>query len=361
MKLLLKLNNRKSVEQGFTLIELIAASIMTLFIVGAAGFGMTVMLREQTVATADSDIQYNLNRAVDFISEEVRQASSITTTEVWPTGQTVSCIDSPNRTFVLGLTIPPATTTNVVYFTETPPGSPWIGQSAIFRCGPAYISTGSATFSDCIDGSTEAAFISSNTCPSGFTKVQKSTDALVDLIASSSGLSASPCSAGFSSASPNFTNGFFVCVNSGNNKLVEIHAFASARAYVEARVGTLSAGSRYLDKSTYRASTQVYARSKGPVNFSSNSTATFSGTVEATIATSGTCNFPIAITGTSTTKAGTDNVTVVLNSSSSPSGSPVTLTPNGGSALAVASVSTTSNVATFSGGGCNATVTLNTL
>jgi prepilin-type N-terminal cleavage/methylation domain-containing protein len=67
------------VRSGFTLIELMMASMLTLVVVGVAGYGTVVMLRENTASSIASDTQYNLNRAADFITEEIKMANSVLT------------------------------------------------------------------------------------------------------------------------------------------------------------------------------------------------------------------------------------------------------------------------------------------
>ena len=355
----------KHSNNGFTLIELIAASIMTLFIVSAAGFGMIVMLREQTIATAGSDIQYNLNRAADFISEEVRQASAVTTTAVWPTGSSTSCSNSgpsgTTRTFVLGLTIPPGTSTNVIYFTNTPPGSPWIGKSAIFRCGPEYRGDGGV--------------IDDNNTPSNLSDdiqifsngYKKTTDALVDLIASPSGLTTSPCPAGFNAPSPSVTNGFFVCVNTANPSLIYLNLFASAqgdKAVQKITGDSVDQSTRYGDKATYSVSTLVYSRSKTPIPLSSSTTSggTFSSPSSSANATFVTSSCPstffptgsgIDIAGTTTNITANGTISVIISGTSLNIDPPTGVTPD---FTFVAST----NGGTFTSGACTVTATLTT-
>lgn len=224
------LTKKPASPKGFTLIELIIASVMSVLVLGFAGFGLLFMLREQAVTNASGDLQYNLNRAVDFIAEEVRQASAVTTTATLPSG----CVGTGTNTVVLGLTIPPDTTTNVIYYTKTPPNSDWLGPSSIYRCGPNYSAAGVADYST---GST------------------KNADILIDLIASNS--NTNTCQNG-GTANPSTNSGFFVCIT--NTKLVEIQANANAIASLDTIAGT-NTSTRYANKLTYSASTQVYARS----------------------------------------------------------------------------------------------------
>ena len=333
MKIFTKLLLVKRSNKGFTLIELIAASIMTLFIVGAAGFSMIVMLREQTIATAGSDIQYNLNRAVDFIAEEIKQASGVTTSVTIPSG----CVGQGTNTVVLGLTIPPGTTTNVIYYTKTdntttPPNSGWLGPSVIYRCGPTFDASGAINYSGSL-----------------------SAEPLVDAIALNN--NSNTCLNG-GSPNPSNNSGFFVCIT--NNRLVEIQATASAVGdqKVENLVGTTpDQSTRFGDKATYSATTQVYARSKMniPITVASGN-ATFSSTVpvEGKFATTSCAStfFPIDIAGTATNITANGTITAVL------SGTSLALTPAAGT-FTVASTSST-NTVNFTSGSCIVTATLTT-
>lgn len=226
-------------SSGFTLVELIAACVMTIFIVGAAGYGLMVMLREQTILTGSSDIQNNLNRAVDFIAEEVKQAAVVSTAATpLPSG----CSIDTDEQLVVTLTVLPDTNPNVVYYTKTPPSpsTTWLGPSSIYRCGPAYNSSGNADFSS---GS------------------PKTSNLLVDSIANNTNLNT--CQNG-GIANPSANSGFFVCITS--TKLVEIQANATAAGSQQIRDNLLagatpSENTRYGASVTYSARTQVYARS----------------------------------------------------------------------------------------------------
>ena len=136
--------NRR-VRSGFTLIELMMASMLTVIVVGVAGYGTLVMLRENTASSIASDTQYNLNRAADFIIEEIRSSGNViadsSLTTILSTIGAGGVCDTTGTTPVLGLSVNGSATTNVVYYRKAP-GSPWLGTNAIYRCGPALDSNG---------------------------------------------------------------------------------------------------------------------------------------------------------------------------------------------------------------------------
>jgi hypothetical protein len=258
MKIYLNLLTKKT-NSGFTLVELLLASVGMFFVLMAAGYGVFVMARENVAANAAGDIQYNLGRAVDFISEEVKTASAIRDTNL--TANTPGTVDPSDdfkpsgKTIVLVIKVP-GVTSDIVYYTKAPdPGSPWLGKLAIYRWGPPMDANGAYTNGNWTD------------------------QLLVDLIATTPKTpSCTPPATGTSPikipSSSYLNQGFFVCVDtntgtSGSRKSVEIHASASAlntqktsglKSAVTDSTGNTITGSRFYDKATYEIITQAYAR-----------------------------------------------------------------------------------------------------
>jgi hypothetical protein len=218
------------------------------FVVMAAGYGVFVMARENVAANAAGDIQYNLGRAVDFISEEVKTASALTTNATLSTSVCGSTWTSTaSDQVVLGLTIPTGSGTNVsvVYYTKTPSAT-WLGSNAIYRCGPELNSNGQYT----------ASFNS---------------HLLVDLIANAPLSTGCPGTinnggtTGWTQSPSSNQKGFYVClqnVATGQRKLAEIRASASALNNNTNQLGWIgtNTNSRFYDKATYEIITQALAR-----------------------------------------------------------------------------------------------------
>ena len=78
-------------NEGFTLIELLVATAIMTVAVSIVGVGLVAMLKQNAKAASESDRRANLNRALDFISNEVRMANSISvpayTSPPEPSGQ----------------------------------------------------------------------------------------------------------------------------------------------------------------------------------------------------------------------------------------------------------------------------------
>jgi hypothetical protein len=249
MKIYLNLLTKKA-NSGFTLIELILASVGMFFVVMAAGYGVFVLTRENVAANAASDTQYNLNRAVDFISEEVKMASAIETTTTNASGFTLPT----GGTAILVLQIP-GVTSRVVY-SIAPSSNPWLGPNVISRWGPNINSTGAYT---------------DPSVTTGWTNLP-----LVDLIANRTLSTGCPGTINNGSTtgwtqiqSSNISQqGFYVCIQNvatGARKYVEIRASASAlNAGSMKQINTSDTNSRFYDKATYEVITQVYARAANP-------------------------------------------------------------------------------------------------
>jgi hypothetical protein len=223
---------KKNTHSGYTLIELIITSVLTLMVVSAAGYGVYVMTRQNMIATAGGDMKYNLGRAVDFISGEVKSSATITADSSLSTTLNSLCSGQTGTTPVLGLSVNGSSTINVVYYMKQPEAT-WLGKNAIYRCGPLLNSSGAYT------GSTDF-------------------DLLVDLIASGKD-SKDPGTCGNGGTPyPNNTSGFFVC-KSGN--LAELH-IAGDNLNSQTSKNSLA---KDTNNATYGVVSQAYTRASDGV------------------------------------------------------------------------------------------------
>jgi prepilin-type N-terminal cleavage/methylation domain-containing protein len=141
-------------NEGFTLIELLVATSIMSIVVTLAGFGVVAMLQQNKTAASESDRRANLNRALDYIANEVRTAKSIKTTANTGDNLTLpSGFNIPSGTYGLVLTFPDADTDpsndiKSVYFlapsdkdsTCNKTTSLWQCPFAIFRANGTYTS-----------------------------------------------------------------------------------------------------------------------------------------------------------------------------------------------------------------------------
>jgi type II secretory pathway pseudopilin PulG len=138
-----KKSAHRRLQAGFTITEVLLAGLMMLIVVLVAGNGVINLLRSNYRANADSEIQNNLNRTLEFVSDEVRRArriansaTAITSTKV-PTGaQAVLAfqIPDPNNPSQL---LPD----QIVYYTKDPENG-LTGPRVLWRFGPDLDSNG---------------------------------------------------------------------------------------------------------------------------------------------------------------------------------------------------------------------------
>lgn len=72
--------NTKTTSDGFTLIELLVAMSLTLIVTSLAGFGLVAIMTNNNKAEAKTQRRIEINRALAFISDEVRMARKINPT-----------------------------------------------------------------------------------------------------------------------------------------------------------------------------------------------------------------------------------------------------------------------------------------
>ena len=219
-------------NSGFTLVELLIGSFIGVLVIGAAGFGLMNLLRNNRSATAQIEQRNDINRAVEFISDEIKRADTI---EVNPsdnlTGVTIPSNGSA-RDAVLALNIPGipgnAANTPIVYFLSSPADDDiWQGPKVIYRYGPPLDRDGN------------------------FTNGAWTLEALVDGISDES--VTANCDAGWT-ATPSSPLGFYACVNPTAED-----ANVSETAKLFAIADTGDAGNY---ASNYQVNSQVFARAE---------------------------------------------------------------------------------------------------
>ncbi|MGK7937292.1 MAG: type II secretion system protein J [Xenococcaceae cyanobacterium] len=220
---------------GFTLIELIIASFISVIVIGAAGFGLMAMLRGNKTASIEADRRTEINRALEFISDEIRRAETIDTD---PTPAFTNAKDDSSYSFdpedsssgknnaqpILALNIP-GVTAPVLYYISPPESTAWQGPRVIYRFGPSYNNDGS---------------YSNPTAPNNW--VVEPLVARID--DDSSGSLSASCPSGFTASPGAAIQGFYACVEDNGE---------TAQIYM---IGQLENGE------TYKADTNTYARAK---------------------------------------------------------------------------------------------------
>lgn len=115
---------------GFTLVELLVAVFITGIALTIAGVAVVSMMQAQRKAAVEITQSTNLNRALDFITDEVRMANAIST----PTSSELPTASCGTIIGVLKLTIPDKNP--VAYYVHNRSGcanSIWVGPATIHR------------------------------------------------------------------------------------------------------------------------------------------------------------------------------------------------------------------------------------
>lgn len=142
LKIYLKLLQKYRPSKGWTLAELMISAAMTMMVVMVAGLGLVTVLRENKVANATGEMQYDLNRATEFIVDEIRSAKIIETNLYDIRNNAPEFADfmdeNPDITPVLALKIDGIYERVVYYVDEVDPKEVWRGPQVIKRFGPPF-------------------------------------------------------------------------------------------------------------------------------------------------------------------------------------------------------------------------------
>jgi type II secretory pathway component PulJ len=126
-------------QAGFTITEVLLASSMMLIAISVSGIGVTNLLRSNYRANAGTEIQNNLNRTLEFVSDDLRRAriiadseAAITSTQV-PTGARAVLafqISDPNNPGQAPLN------EQIVYYTQNSQTGDSLTGLVLWRYGP---------------------------------------------------------------------------------------------------------------------------------------------------------------------------------------------------------------------------------
>lgn len=122
-KLLKKVANWQRLNRGFTLIELLVAMTISTIIIGIAGFGIVTILTMDNRAEASIERQVDLNRAFDFLTNEIRMAQKINFTATTVANGTTVTVNDVVASSGLNLADLGNYGTTVLYL-EIPTGDP---------------------------------------------------------------------------------------------------------------------------------------------------------------------------------------------------------------------------------------------
>lgn len=241
MKTRLQLLKDRHCSKGFTLIELLLAMSITSIVLSLAGAGLLAIMEANEKSERENERRVNLNRAMDFIADEVRMANSVQQATA-ASGQTPF---STSGTGVLLLNIPSDTTNpNKVYFIR-PSSTTWISPNTINRAEGTYTNPISSITANTdrvlVDAIETVQSVATGTCASGYRYLRHNTTSTWVCLPATS--APSTCSTTLTG-----NNGFFACVGS-DNRTVDLYLY-----------GKLSSNQQ-PSKQPYLVKTRVFARS----------------------------------------------------------------------------------------------------
>lgn len=258
--------NRNSTA-GFTLIELLVAIAITTIVVSFTGWGVVAITQRNKQEKAETERRVELNRALDFIADEVRQAKPIATNASANLSTVAKGFDSSGKTPILTLQIP-GVSQRVIYYLQSA-SSPWLGPNVIYRWGPNFDSNGQYTNA-------------SNEPPAGCSSFSAcnsqnwSGEPLVDQIVNTAPSPTPSCPTDWTINPSSGSTGFYACVDP-SGRIVDIRlrgrltdAYGNSRTPLE--VSTKAFARPYT--STFTTSTATNA-SSGTVTITQSSTAYF--------------------------------------------------------------------------------------
>ena len=149
-----KKSAHRRLQAGFTITEVLLAGLMMLIAVLVSGNGVINLLRSNYRANANSEIQNNLNRTLEFVSDEVRRASRIANSEKQIKSKNVPTGALPVLAFQIpdpnnpGQVLPD----QIVYYTQIPRTDDSLtGPRVLWRFGPNLDANGNYITPDNID------------------------------------------------------------------------------------------------------------------------------------------------------------------------------------------------------------------
>lgn len=230
---------------GFTITEVLLAGVMMLIAVLVSGIGVINLLRSNYRANADSEIRNNLNRTLEFVSDDVRRARIIANADDAIVTDQVAQARAAGSRVVLAFQISNPNNpgqaplpNQIVYYTTGPENS-LTGPRVLWRFGPNLDANGNyitpadiATWIRSPVTDMLASAANNPNCPADFNLIDNPDAPPVD--------------------------GFFACVRNGGGQVI-----LNANAQVE--MTTVTAGTR--DRVDYAASTRVSARATNNLFF----------------------------------------------------------------------------------------------
>ncbi|WP_299486833.1 prepilin-type cleavage/methylation domain-containing protein [Acaryochloris sp. IP29b_bin.137] len=132
-------------SKGFTLPELLVAGVISLGVITVGGFGLVSILSSSQIANAQNERRVELNRSLDFIAAEIRQADDIVqdaSNEPKPSEFNTSLPSGAQPVLMLKMPDLTGVQTPIIYYVASSTNNTWLGPKLIYRWGPKYNNDG---------------------------------------------------------------------------------------------------------------------------------------------------------------------------------------------------------------------------
>lgn len=128
--------------QGFTLPELLVAAAISLGVVSLGGFGLVAILTSSQTANAQNERRTELDRSLDFIATEVRQAEKLEKNVATATKPNDFNTGLPTGAAPVLMLYPKIGGVPVIYYLASSTNNTWRGPKVVYRWGPSIDSDG---------------------------------------------------------------------------------------------------------------------------------------------------------------------------------------------------------------------------
>lgn len=128
--------------QGFTLPELLVAAAISLGVISLGGFGLVSILTSSQTVNAQNERRTELDRSLDFIATEVRQAEKLEKNVATATKPSDFNTGLPTGAAPVLMLYPKIGGVPVIYYLASSTNNTWRGPKVVYRWGPSIDSDG---------------------------------------------------------------------------------------------------------------------------------------------------------------------------------------------------------------------------
>lgn len=205
-------------QRGFTLVELLAALVITGLVISLAGSGLYALMKADRRAQIEITDRLELEQALAFMTDEIKMSKQVLTSLPLLSGgtthfQAASGSSRVKPILILSPAVNSGLTHPIVYYIADPPNrSVWLGPRVIYRWGPTLLQNGNYS-----DGNNRDLTQLPPNSPVGYDN-----EVLIDRISDSAATIANiACEPSHNRAMPGIADrlGFYACVATDNRSV----------------------------------------------------------------------------------------------------------------------------------------------